>query len=108
MRYICEYFRSDSKMLRSKFNAEMMFYPTANAVTGEQDGISYTLFYHHDPPFMSDGTDSELLYHSCEVQLHNERAVLFIHLFEAEDTVNENTEAILEKAFTQFHLLAES
>ncbi len=107
MRYICEYFRSDSKMLRSKFNAEMMFYPTANAVTGEQNGISYTLFYHHDPPYLSNGEDSERLFHSCEIKLSDEKAAMFLYLFEAEDAVNENTEAILEKAFAQFYLLEE-
>jgi len=107
MRYVAEYFHSDSKMLRAKFNAELMFEPTVNAVSGEQDGISYTLFYRHDEPYLPEGMESDELYHSCELMLSSEDAMLFITLYEAEDAAHENTDAVLEKAFAQFERLAQ-
>lgn len=107
MRYIAEYFRSDSEMLRSKFNAELMFDPTVDAVSGEQNGISYTLFYRHDEPYLPEGMESDEIYHSYEIKLSSDDAVLMITLYEAEDAVNENTDAVLEKAFAQLERLAQ-
>jgi len=100
-RYIVEFFQSDSKLLREKFHAEALFYPQADAVSGEQDGIAYTAFYEHEDlsgtPFIT-----------FEAMLEADNAICFIYLYNTEDAFNENTQALLDTAAKQFRLLQET
>ena len=94
-RYIVEYFCSDSKTLRSKFHQEVQFYPPTDAINGEQNGIRYTAFYERekiaDAPFVT-----------FELALESENAVCFISIFNTDDVMNENTQALIDTAVDQF------